>query len=215
MATKQKYISLILPVGEAVWPHLNEIEVYKVTDKKGRPVMDKETGEQQVKRRYITNMRYDQATLQTISGMLVDAATKLGADDDIIENLKSFGKNTPFKTRKIKDSDGEVTGKEILLEARSGEKNRPGLFDAKRQSFPLSKQIGGGSKLKIKVTVNVYDGFDGGVNLYLDQVQVIELVEGGRSQECAFDETEGFVAEEGTEESLGDPDAASGDTYAL
>lgn len=205
----KKYVSVILPIGEAVWPHLNEVDVYKVTDKKGKPVIDKATGEQQIKRHFITGLRYNAADLKIAQDKIKAAALQVGADDDT--------PLTCFKKRKIKDSEGEVTGHEIILEAKAGEKHRPALFDAKKNSFPLSKRIGGGSKLKIKVTVNYFDGFGGGVNLYLDQAQVIELVEGGSSKDCAFDEEEGYVASADTDQTTetSDEPSESTDAYDL
>jgi hypothetical protein len=205
---KEKYVSIILPAGILVWPSLNEVEVYKVTDKKGKPVM--KDGEQEVKRRFVTKVRYDSDTLAKVRNMIADAAIKLGADLDEI-------KLTCFKKIKIKDAEGEVTGKEELLQATSGEKNRPGLFDAKRNSIPLTTKIGGGSKAKLKVTVNVFEGFGGGVNLYIDQVQVIDLVEGGQSKECAFEEEDGFEADGSASSEFKDESEpkAGKDTYDL
>ena len=65
------------------------------------------------------------------------------------------------------------------------------IVDSKRQ--PLSAGIfpGSGSELRIAYTVNEYKGFGGGINLYLNAVQVIKLVE--QSTQVPFEETEGYV----------------------
>jgi hypothetical protein len=191
----QKKPRMILPVGIAVWPHLNEIEVYQPVDKKGKP-----NGAQ--KRHFITKVRYDSAQLSAIKAELKKHALKLGVGEDEIDSIK-----LPFKKIKVKDKEGNVTGHEFLLQATSGEKYRPPAFDAKNNKLPPSVTIGGGSKIRLDVTVNYYDGFGGGINLYMNAVQVIELVEGGQFQNN-FGEEEGF--EYGDED--GEGHSSFGDT---
>jgi hypothetical protein len=82
----------------------------------------------------------------------------------------------------------------MVLVAASGEEFRPALFDAKVQTMPLTVVVGGGSKVKLDVSVNYYEGFGGGINLYLNGVQVLDLKEGGRGK-SAFTEDEGFEYE--------------------
>lgn len=174
MPTKIK--SLVLPAGEAVWPKLNEIDVYQPVDKQGRP-----NGSQ--KRRYITYVRYDQATLATIKQKIVDWAKS--------ENINAADMKLPFKKLKTKDSAGNVTGHEFVLQATSGEKKRPPIWDAKNNRLPLGVVVGGGSKIKLDVKPNYYEGFGGGINLYINGVQVLALVEGGEAK-CNFEAEEGF-----------------------
>jgi len=90
---------------------------------------------------------------------------------------------------------------DITLFAFSGEKFKPPVFDAKNRRLPDSVVVGGGSKVRIGVTVNPFDGFGGGVNLYLNAVQVLDLKqsEAGKS---TFEEAEGFAY-------TGDDDAAA------
>lgn len=176
----QKKPRIVLPAGIAVFPKLNEVDVYQPVDKKGKP-----SGAE--KRRYITYVRYDEATLTKVKEAIVAAAIKLGADADV---------KLPLKKLKIKDDKGNVTGHEYVVQATSGEKYQPAIFDAKLNKVPVV--IGGGSKIKLDVSVNYYEGFGGGINLYLNGVQVLELVEGGKGK-SAFTEDEGFEYE-GSEE---------------
>ena len=93
----------------------------------------------------------------------------------------SKGEATPFKKDK-------KTGQEYL-KAQTGEDHRPIIQDAKCNDIPLSKRIGGGSKGRVMITLEYYDGFGGGVTAYLNGVQIAKLEEykaGGQ-----FDEIEG------------------------
>lgn len=197
MATKK--IRKVLPAGVAVFPALRKVEEYQPVDDKGRPQGEK-------KRHFKVLVRYDEATREEVKKMLVEAAVKQGADEDV---------KLPFKKIKVKNDKGEVIGKELLLEAKSGEKYPPAIFDRKVQSVPLSVDVGGGSKIKLDVAINYYTGFGGGVNLYLYGVQVLELVE-KTSQKTAFAaEDEGYEAPEESEQATaftatgGDEDALS------
>src|SRR5580704_12923796 len=49
-----KKVTIILPAGIAVWPMLDQVDVYQPTDKKGRP-----SGA--AKRRFITRVKYNDA----------------------------------------------------------------------------------------------------------------------------------------------------------
>jgi hypothetical protein len=165
-----KKIRKVLPAGIAVYPKLNAIDVYQPTDKKGRP-----NGAE--KRRYITYIKYDDEDHRAVDAWLKKVAKELGVED---------GKMPWKKDKKTGD---------LLLVATSGEKYQPLIVDAKNKKIPNSRVIGGGSKLRPSVTVNAYDGFGGGINLYLNAVQVLDLKESdfGKSP---FDEQEGFEQED-------------------
>jgi len=161
-----KKIKKVLPAGTAIYPKLNAIDVYQPTDKKGRP-----NGPE--KRRYMTYVKYDDEDHRKIDAWLQKCAKELGVEDGKL----------PWKKDK-------KTG-ELWLVATSGEKYQPLIVDAKNKRMPNSKVIGGGSKLKLSVTVNSYEGFGGGINLYLNAVQVLDLKESefGKSP---FEESEGY-----------------------
>ena len=64
------------------------------------------------------------------------------------------------------------------------------MFDAKNRKVPAKVIIGGGSTIKLDVTVNPYTGFGGGINLYINSVQLLDLKQRDANR---FEETEGFT----------------------
>ncbi len=144
-------VSIILPKGEAVFPKLNEVDVYQPVDNKGRP-----KGEE--KRRYLTGIKFNDEDHRKVDAFL---KKQLVAND--LEGCK-----IPWKKNK---KDGTLS-----LQMTSGEDYPPPFFDAKGNGVPRSKvKIGGGSILKMDVTLNPYTGFGGGINIYINSVQIIEL----------------------------------------
>jgi hypothetical protein len=195
----QKKPRIVLPRAIAVWPKLNEVDVYQPLDKKGRP-----SGAE--KRRYITYLRYDMATLEKVKQQLIDAAKKAyDVDDDVKLPIK--------KIKKSKDS----AEKEEVLQLTSGEDKRPPLFDSRNKRIPASVKIGGGSELVIDATVNHYEGFGGGINLYINAVQVKKLVEGGEFKPSFEADDDGFAfSGEDTDETAKDHNEDGGeDAYAF
>lgn len=137
--------SVTLPKGTLVWPKLNEIDVFK-------PKSGKE------KRRFITNIKFSDEDHRKVDAYLKKVMKEGGQPNGQL----------PWKTDK---KTGEIT-----LQAASGEKYPPALLDAKGNEVPRSKvQVGGGTLAKVGITPNVYDGFGGGVNLYLNFVQILDL----------------------------------------
>jgi hypothetical protein len=180
-------ITKILPAGIAVFPKLSEVDVYQPVDKKGRP-----SGAE--KRRYITRVKFNDEDHRTVDAFLKKCAKELGVEDGKL----------PWKKNK-KDNTLELV-------ATSGEKYRPPVFDAKNRKVPTSVVIGGGSKIKLDVSVNAYEGFGGGINLYINAVQLLDLKESsfGKSN---FEETEGFASDDkdSTEGSFGSGETPSDD----
>lgn len=191
--------TILLPPGEAVYPHLNEVDVYQPVNKKGQP-----SGAE--KRRYITYIRFTPEVLASVKEQIIAAGKLIGYED---------GMKTPFKMIKTGEVDGKPV-KEELLVAASGEKNRPPIFDAKKQSVPVKVIIGGGSTIRLDVTVSFYEGFGGGINLYINSVQLIKWVDGNRVK---FEEVEGGFtyeasADEASDETSDHNEGEAGD-YAL
>lgn len=165
-----KKVKKVLPVATLVWPKLNEVDVYQPVDKKGRP-----NGAE--KRRFIANLKFNDADHREVDAWL-DAQMK---EFDVEDGKK------PWRTDK---KTGELT-----LTVTSGEQYRPTVYDAKKQEVPVTVKIGGGSKAKVYVTVNPYTGFGGGINLYMNSLQILELVQ---RDENPFDEEEGFAGSGGS-----------------
>jgi hypothetical protein len=143
--------------GTAVWPKLNTVDVFQPM-RNGKP-----NGAE--KRRYITGLTNDETWLANVEAMFKSILSKDLPDSP---NAKP-----PIKTSK-------KTGAQYV-EMASGEQFRPPVFDAQNNKVPPSVIIGGGSRLRIQCTVNVYDGFGGGINLYIDSVQLLKLEQNERT----------------------------------
>lgn len=186
MATKKK--RLTLPAGIAVFPKLDVPDEFQPLDKKGNP-----KGEKKI--RYITYVKFSPEDFEKVYAQIKSIADELlGSDEGDYEKL-------PFKDETEKTDDGKKrkTGAKLLV-ATSGVKFKPPVFDAKNHKLPDDKVIGGGSKIKLNVSVNDFPGFGGGVNLYINAVQVLDLVEKSTGK-SPFDEDEGFTYEDDSEES--------------
>jgi hypothetical protein len=144
--------TVILPKGIAVFPKLNEIDVYQPLTPSG-----KKNGPE--KRRYITGVKFSDEDHRKVDAYL---KKQLKAN-----NLPANAK-LPWRQDKKDNS--------FSLQMTSGEDYPPPFVDAAGNEVPRNKvKIGGGSIIKPDVTVNAYDGFGGGINLYINQIQIIEL----------------------------------------
>lgn len=223
-------LNIITPKGVAVYPKLNKPDTKFDAD-----------GVYEVKLRLDPDATG--GTLDKKSATLADiiaAATKL-RDEFLAEkkaelaassNPKAKKKAKEIEVREIGeadlDEDGEETGL-ILLKAKmkaSGISKKdqtpwtraPKLFDAKGKPLDAkTTQIWGGSVLKVAAkAVPYYAANDNivGVTLYLEAVQVIELVSGGGRDAGAFGfgEEEGYEGDSGSAAPFDDSDA--GDTDA-
>jgi hypothetical protein len=99
------------------------------------------------------------------------------------------GEKATLPIRDWKDKFGNANGEKLVKFSSSF---APKIYD--RSNNPLvGKLIGAGSVIRVSATVNVYKGVGGrsGLSLYLNAIQVRELVEGFGSNPEAY----GFVAE--------------------
>jgi hypothetical protein len=189
-----KKITVTLPKGVAIWPKLNEVDVYQPVDKKGKP-----SGAE--KRRFITRLEFNDEDHRKVDAYL----RKILKDNDMEDG------KLPWREEK---KDGKKTGKKHL-EMTSGEKYPPPFIDSKGNEIPRSKvKVGGGSVLKIDVTVNPYTGFGGGINLYMNDVMIVELKQRERNKMAV--EEGGFVydgdaSDEDDNDDTGAPETPSTD----
>jgi hypothetical protein len=171
-AKKDRFISCELI---AVWPKLDVVDVYK--PKKGPE-----------KRRYVTDAKAAPGAEKSFEKMraMIAAYAKKHLPDIDEDDIK-----LPFKSEK--DKDKKETGT-LLITASSGEKYKPPMFDAKNKRLPEGLALGGGSRIKLDLTLNVYEMSDtnSGVNLYINAVQVLDFVEKGVGK-SNFEESEGFT----------------------
>lgn len=90
-----------------------------------------------------------------------------------------LAKQSPIK-REL-DADDNPTGR-FYVTFKTSDKFKPPVFDHFGRQF--DGLIGNGSKVRVSYTENIFPTFGGGINLYLNAVQVLELVEyGNRSAE--------------------------------
>jgi hypothetical protein len=99
----------------------------------------------------------------------------------------------PFKTDK--DGNDTLTAKTARVSKRTGELMRVMMFDAKNQALPEGVYPGGGTVARLKLTLNAMPN-DGGINFYLDQLQVLKLEESSFGK-SAFEPTEGYAYDGG------------------
>src|SRR6201990_338675 len=160
-----KKATIILPAGIAVWPKLDQVDVYQPTDRKGRP-----TGVE--RRRFVTRVKYNDEDHRNVDDFLKQCLSDFDLKDA----------NLPWKKDR---KPGELT-----LQATSDENYRPPVFDARNRKVPGNIIIGGGSTITLDVTVTPYTGFGGGINLYINSVQLLDLKQRDANR---FEPTEGFI----------------------
>lgn len=133
---------------------------------------------------------------------------KLAFDPQTMEQVKKQIKATAaaagFPPAKLPIAADKEHG-EVLV-AKSTYK--PAQFDAKNQ--PVNLNIGGGSRIRISGTLNYYKAFGGGINIYVNSVQVLELQEGRDRGASPFEETEGYRFEADEDFGLPAVESASG-----
>lgn len=141
------------------------------------------------KRTFKTRIKFDDANHRKVDAWLKKGAKELGHPE---------AKLPWYKDKKT----GELT-----LKVASGEKYPPALLDAKGREVPRAKvQVGGGTRAKVDVNLSYYEGFGGGINLYMNFVQIIELKKKGFNVQ----EEEGFSYEDEGDE--GDASAPQTET---
>jgi hypothetical protein len=98
----------------------------------------------------------------------------------------------PFKV----DKDGNTTlSAKTARTTKAGELMRVMMFDAKNQALPAGVYPSGGTVARLKLTLNAMPN-DGGINFYIDQLQVLKLEESSFGK-SAFEPTEGYAYDGG------------------
>ena len=119
---------------------------------------------------------------------------QLDSDDS---DTKVFTAQLDSWVTKVKGKNAPYTDGDGVVEVKFKSSYPPSVFDAHRNIIPAEVDIGSGSKVKVAFQPNHYESFGGGINLYLQGVQVIDLVEysGQSATSMGFDEEEGFAPE--------------------
>ena len=176
----QKLTTHVSVVGEAVYPHLNKPDVkfneageYKVTLK--------------VAKSDATNM------IKLFNNAQADSLKKAIADNkgkkvkEAPHPRYNVEGNNVFFIFKLKASGVNKKTKESFTQ-------RPQILDADKKPFPMTKQIWGGSKLKVAYElVPYYAPFGAGITARMKAIQVLELVEG--KSDIPFEKEDGYKAE--------------------
>lgn len=176
----EKKSRLLTPAGFAKWPHLH-VPKEPFREKDGKP-----KGEP----KYMIDVCFtaEDPAWKTWAGELTAAIKALPVQTDKHTGTP-IPKQMPIK-REL-DVDDKPTGR-YYVTFKTGEKFKPGIFDRFGVPVPESVLIGNESKVRVSYTPSEYTAFGGGIALYLNAVQVLELVEYQSSNAAAY----GFEVEE-------------------
>lgn len=161
----EKKQRLITPVGTAKWASVHAPkEAFK--DKSGREQGDP---------KYQIDLVFGPNDMEwkAWAGELMAEVKKLPQQID-----KRTGAAIPHQVpvKREFDQDDKPTGN-FYVTFKTGAKFKPGVFDKYGRVIPETTLIGNGSQARVNYTPSVYEGFGGGIALYLNAVQVMELVE--------------------------------------
>lgn len=158
MSTEKKE-RLLTPVGFAKWAHIHKPK--DAFDDKGEP-------------KFQIEVAFDPANPEW-KPFIDSVASALKAMPSKID--KSTGEPMKHKSpiKRELDQNEQLTGRYIAM-FKTGAKYPPNVFDRYGKTIQPETAIGNESKVRVSYTQNEYEGFGGGVNLYLGAVQVLELV---------------------------------------
>jgi len=95
--------------------------------------------------------------------------------DEIVKLCKKHKmKNCPIKDHKTKVGDEKDLDGKRCVTFKSSVKMRPGVIDMNKQ--PIIDDVGNGSIVRIKYKGSAFDAFGGGYAMYLNAVQVKDMV---------------------------------------
>lgn len=195
--TKKKRETLVTPKGTALWPKLNAPDT-----------QFKAEGEYSVK------LALDPSKDKSVQPFLDELQARFDAYLDEVKaevgpvKAKKLKPNEPF-TAEL-DEAGEETGRFLVkfgMAAQFKDKKtgqvktmKPAIFDARGNPLANPPQIGNDSVLRISYSVSGYNTPQAtGIKLYLNAVQIIELVEfggGGNAKGFGFEVVEdGYESE--------------------
>jgi hypothetical protein len=173
---------MVSPLGEAVYPHLikpdvkfNPLGEYKITLKLNKSEASK----------FIAEIdKYIEECLATFEKDGKGKKVKQAPKPYTVEG------NNFFLKLKLKASGTNKKTQETYTQ-------RPALFDAKKNPFPVEKSIWGGSKVKVAFDLVPYSvaSIGAGVTARIKAVQIIELVQGGSKEDNLFKVEDGYTTE--------------------
>lgn len=164
MSTKTKLERLITPIGEAKWAHIHKPKEGYKDDRGGEPRPAK----------YQIDVYFDPESTEWKKWVEDITATLAALPQQVDKEGEKIKKQKPLK-RELDEND-KPTGR-LYATFKTGAEYRPGVFDKYKQVIPESQLIGNGSKVRVNYSPSTFEGFGGGINFYLNAVQVMELVE--------------------------------------
>jgi len=155
----------LTPAGETKWAHLHTPKA-AFTDEKGNTKGDP---------KYQLDVYFSREDAAW-SAWATKVMAKMKAMPDQIDKRSGdvLKKQNPIK-RELDEAD-QPTGR-FYVTFKTSDKFKPGVFDKYGAVLPESVLVGNGSKVRVSYLENTYDAFGGGINFYLNAVQVLELVE--------------------------------------
>jgi hypothetical protein len=153
------------PVGEAKWANIHNPKAAFVDEhgnKKGDPKYQIDVVFSKDDPMWAS---WAKAVMEKLRAMPEQSDKKTGT---------ALQKQTPIKYEL--DENDQPTGR-FYVTFKTSDKFKPGVFDLYGKVIPETTLIGNGSKVRISYIENVYPGFGGGINFYLNAVQVVNLIE--------------------------------------
>ena len=185
MAKKERYVS---PKGEALWAKLDTPDY-----------TFKDDGELSI------DLVVDEDTAEAMREKHSDLLKEQIAEVKKEKKSKKIklAANEGMSIKPQENEEGEETGKYVIKfstvgTTRDGTEKTVPVFDAKGNKLDTALKVGNGSTVKVCYSPSAYysAALGAGVKLYLNAVQVLDLVEfsGGSAESYGFEEEEGFEA---------------------
>lgn len=161
----EKTKRLLTPVGFAKWAHVHTPKA-AFQEKDGKPKGDP---------KYMIDVCFsaDDPEWKAWATDLKDAIVAIPAQMDK-HTGSPIAKQMPIK-REL-DIDDKPTGR-YYVTFKTGEKFKPPVFDRFGMAIPDTIMVGNESKVRVAYSPVEYTAFGGGIAMYLNAVQVIDLVE--------------------------------------
>jgi len=161
----EKRVRQVTPLGEAKWAHVHT----------PKPPFVDESGKIQGTPKYQIDLLFNKED-KPWAEWAEKVMGKMRALPSQIDKRTgdALPKQSPIK-RELDETD-QPTGR-FYVTFKTSEKFKPGIFDRFGAPIPETVLVGNGSTARVSYSENIYSAFGGGINFYLNAVQVQDLVE--------------------------------------